>query len=76
MTNSELEMLSTKIADKMLEDTKDWLDPNDLKKKCGFSIARQANLRSEKKIPFHKRGRYIRYKKSDIDQWLDDAKVV
>ncbi len=76
MTNSELEMLSTKIAEKMHNNNKIWMDPKDLQARDGISTARQANLRSQRKIPFHKRGRYIRYKTADIDQWFEDAKVV
>jgi excisionase family DNA binding protein len=30
---------------------------------------------SEQTIPFHKRGRYVRFKKSEIDKWLEEQKV-
>ena len=54
----------------------DWLDPRGLHNAYGFSTSRQATLRSEGKIPFHKVGRYIRYKREDIDAWLDSHKMV
>ena len=53
-----------------------WLDPRGLHNAYGFSTSRQATLRSEGKIPFHKVGRYIRYKREDIDAWLDNHKMV
>ena len=53
-----------------------WLDPKDLKKKCGFSTDRQATLRSEGKIPFYRIGRYIRYSSSEIDEWILSHRVV
>ena len=30
---------------------------------------------SDQNIPFHKRGRYVRFKKSEIDKWLEEQKV-
>jgi excisionase family DNA binding protein len=30
---------------------------------------------SEQNIPFHKRGRYVRFKKSEIIKWLEEQKV-
>ena len=53
-----------------------WLDPKELFRIYGFSISRQAALRAEKEIPFHRVGKYIRYKKQDIDAWLEAHKVV
>jgi hypothetical protein len=68
-------------GDKTMKDfnTKDeviWLDPKELFRIYGFSVSRQAALRSMSMIPYYKRGRYIRYKKSDIDAWLDLGKMV
>ena len=53
-----------------------WLDPKQLFKIYGFSVSRQAALRADRRIPFHRVGKYIRYKKSNIDAWLEDHKVV
>ena len=55
---------------------KEWLTPSNLEEYYDISTSRQARLRIEQKIPYHKIGRYIRYKKADIDIWLDEAKVV
>ncbi len=53
-----------------------WLDPKSLEKEYGFSVNRQARLRVDKVIPYHKIGSYIRYLRSEIDQWIIDHKVV
>ena len=53
-----------------------WLDPKQLFQIYGFSTSRQATLRSMSMIPYYKKGRYIRYKKSDIDLWLENGKMV
>ena len=55
---------------------KDWLTPDDLQEEFGFSKSRQAKLRMNRTIPFSKIGSYIRYSRSEINQWLEDAKVV
>ena len=53
-----------------------WFDPKGLEREYGFSISNQGTLRSKGILPHSKRGNYIRYKKSDIDTWLDNGKVV
>jgi len=52
-----------------------WMDPKMLEELRGFSISRQAALRSEGKIPFYRLGRYIRYLTSEIDEWILSHKV-
>ena len=52
-----------------------WMDPKQLHKFRGFSISRQAVLRSEKKIPHYRIGRYIRYLTTEIDEWILSYKV-
>ena len=52
-----------------------WLTPKELYRKFGIAIATQAQYRSDRKIPFHKIGSKIYYKLSDIDDWIDEAKV-
>ena len=52
-----------------------WLTPKELEEKYSFSISRQARLRMERKIPFSKIGRYIRYNKEAINEWLENARV-
>lgn len=58
---------------------KRWLSPDDLKKEYGFSKSTQAKMRmasSSSTIPFSKiNGKYIRYDRFLIDQWLKDHQV-
>lgn len=60
MTLEEIEILKNKK----------FLNPKELKKIYGFSIDNQAKMRSDRKIPFCKIGRYIRYDISKIDEWI------
>ena len=52
-----------------------WLSPNDLFKEYGFSTSNQDKLRMNRKIPFSKIGRYVRYDRLEIDKWLVNNKV-
>lgn len=54
---------------------KQWLTPLELEEDYGFSKSRQARLRMENKIPYSKIGSYIRYSRTAINQWLEDARV-
>lgn len=54
---------------------KEWLTPSDLKNEFGFSESTQAKYRMDRKIPFSKIGRYIRYNRNEINQWLKDHKI-
>ncbi len=53
-----------------------WLNPHELEVQYGISRSTQAKMRMNRVIPFHKVGKYIRYKREDIDQMFQDAKVV
>ncbi len=55
---------------------KRWLSPTELEDEFGFSRSTQAKYRMDRKIPFNKLGKYIRYDRYEIDAWLEDAKVV
>jgi hypothetical protein len=55
---------------------KRWLTPENFFQEYGFSLSRQAYLRSQRRIPYSKIGRYIRYDRLEIDQWFIDHKVV
>lgn len=59
-----------------MSEKKEWLTPNDLREEFSFSISNQARLRMLKLIPFCKIGKYIRYKRSDIEIWFNNHKVV
>jgi hypothetical protein len=63
--NEEIELLKTKI----------YLNPKELKKVYNFSIDNQAKLRMDRKIPFSKIGRYIRYNRKDIENWIENNKI-
>ena len=54
---------------------KRWLTPNDLVKEYDFSKSNQEKLRMNRKIPFSKVGRYVRYDRLEIDKWLMNNKV-
>lgn len=54
---------------------KEWLTPHDLFDEFGFSLSTQAKYRMDKKIPFSKIGKYIRYSRKAIDAWLEDHAV-
>ncbi len=53
-----------------------WYDTYGLEERYMFSRNRQKALRSEGRIPFHRVGHYIRYKHSDIEEWINSHKVV
>lgn len=54
---------------------KRWLNPKELFEEFGFTVNNQARLRMERKIPFSKVGKYIRYDRLEIDKWLSDNTV-
>ncbi|MDP2077938.1 MAG: hypothetical protein Q8N01_05285 [Sulfuricurvum sp.] len=59
--------------------SKRWLSPDSLEKEYGFSKSSQAKMRmasSNSTIPFSKiNGKYIRYDRLLIDQWLEEHQV-
>ncbi len=55
---------------------KEWLSPIDLELEFGIARGTQGNLRSQGLIPYHKRGNIVKYKRSDINEWFEDGKVV
>ncbi len=57
---------------------KKWLTPLELSIEYQISQSNQSKMRmssNSSTIPFVKIGRYIRYKRADIDAWLDAHKV-
>lgn len=54
---------------------KEWLTPIDLLDLFNIKIKVQERLRAEKKIPYSKVGRQIRYKKDRIEKWLEEHTV-
>lgn len=59
--------------------TKRWLSPDNLEQEYGFSKSSQAKMRMSSNgstIPFSKiNGKYIRYDRFLIDQWLEEHQV-
>ena len=55
-----------------MEISKQWLTPQELLEEYKFALSTQAKYRMERKIPFSKIGRYIRYNRDTINQWLQD----
>lgn len=59
--------------------SKRWLSPDDLASEYGFSKSTQAKMRmasNSSTIPFSKiNGKYIRYDRFAIDQWLEAHQV-
>lgn len=54
---------------------KNWLDTKELMEEFGVSITTQNRLRIERKIPYSKIGKMIRYRRVEIEQWLENHKV-
>lgn len=57
---------------------KRWLSPSELAVDYGFSKSAQAKMRmasNSSTLPFSKIGKYIRYDRVAIDQWLEDHQV-
>ena len=54
---------------------KRWLNPTELEEEFGFSKSNQAKYRMDRKIPFSKLGKYIRYDRIEIKRWLEDNKM-
>ena len=55
---------------------KKWLTPDELHREFGIAKDTQAKYRMERKIPFSKIGKFIRYNRDHIDQWLSDHCVM
>jgi hypothetical protein len=55
---------------------KQWLNPEELAEEFGISIPSQNRYRADRKIPFSKVGRFIRYSRDDINTWLKNHTIV
>ena len=54
---------------------KEWVSPEELKEIAGISIRSQQHLRSEKRIPYYKEGRKIRYNMDEIEAFFSENKI-
>lgn len=51
---------------------KEWINPNEVHNDYGFSISTLAKWRMDNKhLPFSKIGKYIKYKRADIEAFLN-----
>jgi excisionase family DNA binding protein len=55
---------------------KQWLNAEELAEEFGISVPSQNRYRAERKIPFSKVGRFIRYNRDDISTWLKKHTIV
>ena len=55
---------------------KRWLTPKELFREFLISLNNQAKMRMDKRIPFSKIGKYVRYDRIEIDRWLENHAVV
>ena len=53
-----------------------WLTPKELHEEFNIPLSSQAKMRMQQRIPYHKIGNYIRYKRTDIHNWLELGKIV
>ncbi|KAB7887677.1 hypothetical protein GA417_01685 [Poseidonibacter ostreae] len=67
-----LSMVNTSLESK-------WLNPEQLHEEYGFSKSWQAKARmsdSKYKLPFYKiAGKFIKYKRSEIEEWIESHKM-
>lgn len=59
-----------------MESQKQWLTPKDVNEEYGFSTSTLAKWRMDNlNLIFSKMGKYIRYKRSDIEAFIESNKV-
>ncbi len=72
--------MSNEQIDELIEAVKttqkQWLNSDELEAEYGILKSTQAKMRMAKTLPYHKVGKYVRYKREDIDQMFELAKVV
>jgi len=69
----EIQRLMAEAIKEMVK--KEWLTPEELQEEYGISIHAQNRMRMERRIPYSKVGKFIRYKRSEIEKWLEDHKI-
>ena len=72
MSQEEIQQL----LDTVQQSQKEWLTPDDLFTEFKITKSTQAKMRMDRKIPYSKIGKYVRYKRERINKMFDDAKVV
>ena len=62
--------------EKDLSQKKEWLNPKEVNQEFGFSISTLAKWRMDNlNLTFSKMGKYIRYKRDDIINFIENNKV-
>ncbi len=69
----EIQRLMAEAIREMVK--KEWLTPEELQEEYGISIHAQNRMRIERRIPYSKIGKFVRYKRSEIEKWLEDHKI-
>lgn len=65
LQNEAVEVLTAPIQ-------KEWLNPKEVLNEYGFSISTLAKWRMDKlHLPFSKMGKYVKYKRCDIEAFLN-----
>lgn len=72
MSTNEIQELISAVKSQ----TKEWLTAEELFKDYGITKSTQSKMRMARTLPYHKVGKYIRYKRSDINTLFNNAKVV
>ena len=73
LSAEEIQRLMAEVIKDMVK--KEWLTPDELQEEYGISIHAQNRMRMERRIPYSKIGKHVRYKRSDIEKWLEDHKI-
>jgi len=72
LSAEEIQRLMAEVIKDMVK--KEWLTPDELQEEYGISIHAQNRMRM-RKIPYSKIGKHVRYKRSDIEKWLEEHKI-
>ena len=72
MSSEEIKSLIASVK----QQQKEWLDAKDMFEEFSISKSTQAKMRMAKILPYHKIGKFVKYKRSDINEMFNDAKVV
>ncbi len=59
-----------------MAELKDWISPKEMAAEFGITITTQNRLRMQKKIPYSKIGRTVKYSRSKINTWFEDHTIV
>ena len=55
---------------------KEWLSPQEIEEEYGIKVSTQNKMRSAKKLPYSKIGKFVRYSRTKINKLFEDAEVV